>query len=203
MTKRWVQEHAKDPYSRWAKRDNLRSRASFKLQQINKNHHVMRSGDVVVDLGAAPGGWSQVAVEIVGEEGLVVAVDLDDMQPLDGCIFIRGDATEKGTLEQIMSTIHSKGKSVVTVVISDMSPNISGNSNVDQANSFYLASIALEFARENLKPGGNFVCKIFQGRDLEEFLSEARQIFRSVRRFSPPASRKSSSEIYVIGKAKK
>ena len=203
MTKRWVQEHARDPYRKMAKRDNYRSRAAYKLKQINQKNHVIRKGDVVVDLGAAPGGWSQAALEMVGEEGFVVGVDLQDVNPLDGYEFVRGDMTSSDTVQEVLSTIHRMGRSEVSVVISDMSPNISGNYDVDQANSAYLARMALSFAEEHLKPGGNFVCKLFQGSDMEEFLADMRSLFKSVHRYSPPASRKSSSEIYLIGKARK
>ncbi|MCK4718712.1 MAG: RlmE family RNA methyltransferase [Thermoplasmata archaeon] len=203
MSKRWAQEHARDPYCRMARRENYRSRAAYKLKQIDQKHHVMRKGDVVVDLGASPGGWSQIALELVGEEGVVIGVDLQPTPPLDGWIFIEGDITQDETRQEILSTLHDMGKKDVSVVISDMSPNISGNYDVDQANSAYLARIALEFAEDNIHPGGNFVCKIFQGSELEEFLRDTRSLFKSVRRYSPPASRKSSSEVYVICKARR
>ncbi|MDG6219907.1 MAG: RlmE family RNA methyltransferase [Candidatus Thermoplasmatota archaeon] len=203
MSKRWAQEHARDPYHRLAKKENYRSRAAYKLKQINEKYGIIRKGDVVVDLGASPGGWSQVALEIVGAEGVVVGVDLQPTAEMEGCTFIRGDMTTKETMALVMEKIRGYGKESVGVVISDMSPNISGNYDVDQANSIYLARMALEFAMETLHPGGNIICKTFQGSDTEEFLAEVRAAFRSVRRYSPPASRKSSSEIYVIGKARK
>ena len=203
MSKRWAQEHARDPYTRRAKRENYRSRASYKLKQINNKFHVIRQGDVVVDLGAAPGGWSQVALELVGEEGIVIGVDIDHTKPMEGWIFIRGDITHESTTENIQKELHKREKDRVSVVISDMSANITGIYDVDQANSAYLADMALQFAKENLGKGGNMVCKIFQGTDTQEFVSNVKKMFWGFKRFSPPASRKSSSEIYIIAKAKK
>ncbi len=218
MGKRWYREHRRDPYYRRAKAENYRSRAAYKLLQINERFHIIKEGDVVVDLGAAPGGWSQVALSIVGEKGLVVGVDLQRAKPMDGWVFIRGDFTRQETVEKILDEIKKwaerwaennvsgkkiGGRRLVDVVISDMSPNISGIYDVDQARSIDLATHALRFAVENLRPGGNFVCKVFQGRDTEGFVAEARKRFHSVKRYSPPASRKSSSEVYIICRGKK
>ena len=203
MGKRWYMEHRRDPYYRKAKAENYRSRAAYKLKQIQKRYNVIRRGDVVIDLGASPGGWSQVALELVGGDGLVIGVDLEEAPPLEGWIFIRGDVTREETRKRITEELKKRGKEHVTVVLSDMSPNISGNYSLDQARSAYLASIALEFSASVLRPGGCMVCKIFQGEDTPPFIEEAKRHFRSVRRYSPPASRKSSSEVYIVAKGKK
>jgi len=183
---RWYRERKKEHFYRAAKKEGYRSRAAYKLKQIQNRFHIIRKGDVVIDLGAAPGGWSQVAREIVGEKGLVVGIDLQPIKPIKDAIFIVGDMTKKETIEKIKEKI---GNKKVDVIISDMSPNISGNYSLDHANSIWLAENALDFAKKFLKNSGNFICKVFEGELLKEFLNKVKANFEVV-----------SSEIYVIAK---
>ncbi len=195
MSKRWVKERKRDGYYRQAKKVGYRSRSAFKLKQINDRYKVISSRDKVIDLGAAPGGWSQVAKEIVGGKGVVVGVDIQKIEPIEGVTFLKGDLTKSETLENISSIVTN-----VDVVISDMSPNITGNYSMDHARSIDLAEKALETAKNLLKEDGNFVVKVFQGDLFEDFLKEIKSLFRFTKVHSPKASRKSSSEVYVIGK---
>ena len=194
---RWYRERKKEHFYRAAKKEGYRSRAAYKLKQIQNRFHIIRRGDVVIDLGAAPGGWTQVAREIVGEKGLVVGIDLQPIKPIKDAIFIVGDMTRKETIEKIKEKI---GNKKVDVIISDMSPNISGNYSLDHANSIWLAENALDFVKKFLKNNGNFICKVFEGELLKEFLNKVKANFEVVKLHYPPASRKSSSEIYVIAK---
>lgn len=201
VSKSWTRERRQDPYYKSAKAGGYRARSAFKLQQINGKFKIIRRGNVVVDLGAAPGGWSQVAVELVGENGVVVGVDLAFIQPLFGATFVQGDMTSRATVDRVRTRIEERiGRSdeSVDVVISDMSPNISGNYTMDQARSFHLCQEALRFATQVLKPGGHFVTKIFEGEDFPALREELKALFGHVRTFSPPASRKESSEVYVV-----
>ncbi|MGC9307426.1 MAG: RlmE family RNA methyltransferase [Thermoplasmatota archaeon] len=192
MPTRWYRERKNEHYYKRAKREGYRARSAYKLLQIQKKYDIMSPGDVVIDLGAAPGGWSQVAAEIAGR---VIAVDLDHMQPIEGVTFIQGDMTEDETLEQIKRCVDE-----ADVVISDMSPELTGNYTMDQARSVWLSYNAFKVARELLRPNGSFVCKVFMGEDYEEFRDEVRDVFNLVKPFTPKASRKSSSEIYLIAK---
>ena len=192
MPTRWYRERKNEHYYKRAKREGYRARSAYKLLQIQKKYDIMSPGDVVIDLGAAPGGWSQVAAEIAGR---VIAVDLDHMQPIEGVTFIQGDMTEDETLEQIKRRVDE-----ADVVISDMSPELTGNYTMDQARSVWLSYNAFKVARELLRPNGSFVCKVFMGEDYEEFRDEVRDVFNLVKPFTPKASRKSSSEIYLIAK---
>jgi 23S rRNA (uridine2552-2'-O)-methyltransferase len=194
---RWYSEKKKEHFYKEAKRVGYRARSSFKLLQIQKKFNVIKKGDVVVDLGAAPGGWSQVAKEIVGEAGTVVGIDISPITPLYGVIFLQADMTKESSLEELENTLCGKK---VDVVISDMSPDISGNYSVDHARSIYLSNQALKTAEAILKSNGNFICKVFSGEDLENFVRFINKKFQVVKRFFPPASRKASSEIYVIAK---
>lgn len=196
MSKRWLNERKHEFYYLKAKKLNYRSRASFKLHQIDERFGVFKPGGAVADLGAAPGGWLQVAKEKVGEQGKVVGVDLQAIEPLPGIRTIRGDITEKETVEELKSLLGEKADTV----ISDMAPNISGSYSMDHARSVDLCAHALDFARQVLKPGGSLVMKIFEGDMMNEFLAEVRKSFSSVRLHSPKASRSSSSEIYIIAK---
>ncbi|MFO7991491.1 MAG: RlmE family RNA methyltransferase [Thermoplasmata archaeon] len=184
----------KDGYYYKAKKEGYRSRAVYKLKQLDDKFNIFSSEDVVVDLGAAPGSWSQYAVERVGEDN-VIAVDLQRMRDIDGVDVYQGDLTDDETLNRL-SIIAGD----VDVVISDMAPNISGNYSMDQARSVYLASRALEFCKVALKPGGKLVVKVFQGDDFEDYLEMVNRYFSFVRCSSPKASRDSSSEMYVIAK---
>jgi 23S rRNA (uridine2552-2'-O)-methyltransferase len=194
---RWYSEKKKEHFYKEAKRVGYRARSSFKLLQIQKKFNLIKKGDTIVDLGAAPGGWSQVAKEIVGEKGNVVGIDISPITPLYGVTFIQADMTRESSLIELENVLCGKK---VDVVISDMSPDISGNYSVDHARSIYLSNQAFKTAEAILKPNGNFVCKVFSGEDLENFVKLINKKFQVVKRFFPPASRKASSEIYVIAK---
>jgi 23S rRNA (uridine2552-2'-O)-methyltransferase len=196
VSKKWLKEHKRDHYYKQAKTQGYRSRAAFKLQQINDKFKLIKSGMKVLDLGAAPGGWSQVALELVGEKGTVVGVDLEMVRPMEGgYVFIQGDMTKEKTREMIKQHFQE-----CDVVISDMSPNITGNYSMDQARSIYLSTAALNVAKELLRHGGSFLVKVFEGEDFLEYLAQLKQNFNRVKRFSPPSSRSASSELYVICK---
>lgn len=184
----------RDYFYRKAKDEGYRSRAAFKLKQINQRFNVIKKRDTVVDLGAAPGGWLQVAKELSG--GKVVGVDMLPIEGIEGVGTIKGDIRLESTVERIKRTI----KKEADVVICDAAPNLSGNWSYDHARSIDLATSALECARKLLKPGGRFVVKVFQGDMFPDFLDKVRRHFVKVQAFSPEASRKQSAEIYVIGK---
>jgi 23S rRNA (uridine2552-2'-O)-methyltransferase len=196
MGKKWRADRKKDFFYKKAKADNYRSRASFKLLQINKKFRLIKKGDYVLDLGAAPGGWMQVAREVVGDRGRVVGVDLEEIMGFeeDNINLIQGDINDPEIIERI------KGLSqVFDVVISDASPDISGAWDVDHFNSIALAQSALNISRSLLKEGGNFLVKVFQGDLLDGFVSEVKKEFEFNRRAKPEASRKQSAEVYVVG----
>jgi 23S rRNA (uridine2552-2'-O)-methyltransferase len=194
MTRRWQAERKKEFYYRQAKKENYRSRAAYKLKQIDERFDVIRIGDRVVDLGASPGGWSQVAAERVGTAGKVVSSDIKRMRKLDNVDFVYGDIREKSTVEAILALLGG----AADVVISDMAPNISGNYSIDHARSIELCEYALEFAKQSLHQGGTLVVKVFEGDMYPEFLAKLKKNFRNVKGHNPNASRPSSSEIYVI-----
>lgn len=200
MTKRWLREHKKDPYYKKAKSSGYRSRASFKILQICERYSLIRKGDSVVDLGCAPGGWLQVIKELVGPKGTIVGVDIDKVKPIGGVIIIRGDMRREGIARQVMEAI-PKGKA--HVVVSDMSPNISGKYNIDHARSIELSRTALDLAEMVLRPGGNFLVKVFQGDMFPDLLKVVKKRFGFCKAHSPRASRKASSEIYIVGKGYK
>jgi 23S rRNA (uridine2552-2'-O)-methyltransferase len=197
---RWYKEKKKEHFYKEAKRTGYRARSAFKLQQIQNRFHLIPKDGFILDLGAAPGGWSQVAKELVGEHGTVIGVDLSSIKPLDGVVFIQGDITNTETLEQIKEHIHGRA---VDVILSDMSPDISGVYSVDQARSAWLSTQAFHVAEQMLKPGGHFICKIFEGEDMKAIIEKIKQRFMVVKIFSPEASRKSSSEVYIIAKTLK
>ena len=194
---RWLQRHVNDPYVRRAQQDGYRSRASFKLLELNEKDRFLRPGMRVVDLGAAPGGWSQVARSLVGEKGRVVATDILPMDPLNGVDFIQGDFREEPVLQQIFDTL---GGDRPDVILSDMSPNTSGVSSADQAASIYLLELALDLAGRVLKPGGSFVAKMFQGAGSDNYLKALRATFDKVSVRKPAASRAQSREVYLVAK---
>ena len=207
MGKRWNRERRQDAYWHQAKRTGYRSRASFKLRQISQRYGILRKGQSVVDLGCAPGGWSQVALEVVGEGGAVVGVDLSKVRAMPPARFIRGDLTDEETLELVRLEIQraragppERAKEGVDVVLSDMAPKISGVYSVDQARSVVLAGVALDAARALLRPGGYFVVKVFEGHDFSRYVEDVRQHFAFVKVHAPPASRKQSSEVYIVAK---
>lgn len=196
MSKRWLAERKNDYYYKKAKKMDYRSRAAFKLKQIDDRFHILRKGARIVDLGAAPGGWLQVAREVVGPSGKVVGLDMQSIEPIDDVIVIRGDIREEETVNELFSQIGGK----VDVVLSDMSPHISGSYSMDHARSVELCHHGLVFASKVLKKRGCMVMKIFQGDMMQDFLAEVRKHFGEVRLHGPKASRSSSSEIYIIAK---
>lgn len=199
-TTRWHRERRKEAYHRRAKQEGYRARSAYKLQQIHNRFHVLKKGMAVADLGCAPGGWSQVLAEAVGPEGFVLGVDLRRVRPLPGVRFIVGDLRTPETHQRIAEELDKAGREHFDAVVSDMAPDMSGAYGVDQARSAHLAGMAMEAATRHLRPGGNFVCKVFEGADLGELREEARERFRQVRQFHPPASRKQSSEVYLVAK---
>ena len=199
MSRKWLRERSKDFWYRLAKKEGWRTRASFKLLQLDEKHRLFYEGMRVVDLGAAPGGWSQVAAELVGSQGRVVGVDLDRIDPLEDTpwvTFLRGDMTDPDTVAR---TLEATG-GVADVVVSDMSPNISGAYATDHARSIHLCESALAFAEKVLVRDGTFVCKVFEGDMFPLFLHKVRAVFDEVKVANPPASRAASSEVYVVAK---
>ena len=192
---RWLEEHVNDPFVKQAQVDGYRSRASYKLLEINKKDRLIHPNMVVVDLGSAPGGWSQVAAKLVGHKGRVIASDILPMDAIAGVDFIQGDFTENDVFESIMATL---GDDPVDVVISDMAPNISGVTVADQASSMYLVELALDMASQVLKPKGSFLAKVFQGGATGELLDLLKHRFEKVRHYKPPASRSESAETFLI-----
>ena len=184
-----------DAFQRKARREGYRARSAYKLMDIQKKSKIFKEGSTVLDLGAAPGGWSQVALEFIGEEGKLIGVDLQHILPLKGAQFIQGDLRE-AEIRRELEALAPKADAV----ISDMSPNLSGNYSVDQARSVELSSLALEIASE--RKSKFFVCKVFEGSDFQEFRKSVIDEFGSVRTLSPEASRKQSSEVYLISKRK-
>jgi 23S rRNA (uridine2552-2'-O)-methyltransferase len=196
----WMREHIKDPYVQKAKAEGYRSRAAYKLLELDKKDRLLAPGQLLIDLGAAPGSWSQVAVARIGSKGRVVAVDLLPMEPLPGVQFVQGDFREQQVLEALLVLL---GGRKADLVISDLAPNISGIGVSDQARSIYLCELALEFARQCLKPGGSLLVKVFQGAGFAEFLADMRKAFVKVGSRKPEASRGRSSEMYLLGKGYK
>lgn len=194
-SRRWLQRHHADPHVLAARREGYRSRASFKLLELDRRYRLFRPGQSVVDLGAAPGGWSQVAAERIGSGGRIWACDLLPMEPLAGVEFVQGDFTAAEVLAELRRAIGAGG---VDVVISDMAPNISGVRGVDQPRALYLVELALDFAAELLRPGGTCVAKVFQGEGSDALLSAARRRFDRVRVCKPEASRAESREVYWV-----
>jgi 23S rRNA (uridine2552-2'-O)-methyltransferase len=199
-SKAWMREHINDPYVQRAKADGYRSRAAYKLLELDKKDRLLVPGQLVVDLGAAPGSWSQVVVAKLGTKGRVVAVDLLPMEPLAGVRFVQGDFREREVLDALLLAL---GGRKADLVISDLAPNISGIDVSDQARSIYLCELALEFARQCLKPGGSLLVKVFQGAGFTEFLAGMRKCFVRVGSRKPDASRGRSSEMYLLGKGYK
>ena len=199
-SKAWMQEHVTDVYVRRAKQEGYRSRSAYKLLEILAKDKLVRSGMTVIDLGAAPGGWSQVLAPLVGAKGQVIALDILEMEPLRGAFVIRGDFSVESTLTLLEEQL---GDRSIALVVSDMSPNISGVGLVDQARSIHLAELALEFARDRLKPGGDLLVKVFQGAGLDEFRKQLNAAFASVAVRKPKASRDRSSEFYLLARGRR
>ncbi|OIP11730.1 MAG: 23S rRNA methyltransferase [Betaproteobacteria bacterium CG2_30_59_46] len=196
-SKAWMMEHVTDPYVQLAKHEGYRSRASYKLLEIIERDHLLKSGMRVVDLGATPGGWSQVVAQKLAGQGKVIALDLLEMAPLAGVTFIQGDFREDAVLAELVKTLDDRP---VDLVISDMAPNLSGVGLVDQARVMHLAELALEFALQHLKPGGSFLVKVFQGDGFDEYIRAMRGHFRQVATRKPKASRSRTNEIYLLAK---
>jgi 23S rRNA (uridine2552-2'-O)-methyltransferase len=197
-SQRWRQRQERDIYVEQANRAGWRSRAVFKLEQIQAKEHLLRAGCVCVDLGAAPGSWSQLAARLVGPTGRVVAVDLLPIDPIPGVDFIEGDFTAPDTLHALRDLV---GNDRVDLVMSDMAPNISGNRAMDQPRSMALLDEALLFAREVLRPGGAFLAKAFQGEGIDAYTRELRSLFKTVKTIKPKASRSESREIYLLARS--
>ncbi|WP_027329972.1 23S rRNA (uridine(2552)-2'-O)-methyltransferase RlmE [Marinimicrobium agarilyticum] len=197
---RWLDEHFKDPYVKQSQKDGYRSRASYKLVELDKKDKLFKPGMTVVDLGSAPGGWSQVAAERVGDHGKVLASDILPMDAVAGVTFIQGDFTEEAVLEQLLAGL---GESKADLVISDMAPNMSGMNAVDQPAAMYLVELALDMARQVLKPGGHFVAKVFHGEGFDPLLQDTRNAFAKVAVRKPDASRARSREVYLVARGYK
>lgn len=198
-SKAWMKAHVNDCFVQKARNEGYRSRAAYKLQEIAERDNLFERGMTVVDLGAAPGSWSQVALKHVGNKGSVFALDILDMQPLTGATFIQGDFREDEVLEKLKKALDGKQ---VDLVISDMSPNLTGISVSDQAQGMYLAELALIFCQEHLNPGKNFLVKVFQGSSLEIFRRSMQASFEKVVTRKPKASRDRSKELYLLGLGK-
>ena len=193
----WRQRQEKDPYVRQARKEGWRSRAVFKLKEILDKERLLKRGMVCVDLGAAPGGWSQYISATLDGDVRIIALDLLPMDALPGVEFIQGDFTEDAALQQLAVALGDGG---ADLVLSDMAPNISGNKAVDQPRAMYLAELALDMARQHLKPGGSLICKLFQGEGTDALIADARTSFRKVKVVKPKASRAGSSEIYLVAR---
>ena len=196
-SKGWLKEHFDDPYVKRAQKDGYRSRASYKLLEIQEKDRLLRPGMTVLDLGAAPGGWSQVASRLIGEKGRIIASDILPMDSIADVNFIQGDFTEDEVFEAILAAI---GDQPVDLVISDMAPNMSGTPAVDQPRAMYLCELALDMAGRVLRPGGDFLIKVFHGEGFDEYFREMRGQFDKLVTRKPGASRDRSRESYLLGK---
>ncbi len=194
-SRRWLDRHFKDEFVLKSHKDGFRSRAAYKLQEIQERDRLIKPGQVVVDLGAAPGGWSQFAGGIVGSKGRLVALDILPMDPLEHVAFIQGDFREDSVLAQLRELLAGSG---VDLVISDMAPNVTGMAAVDLPRAMYLCELALDFAGQVLKPGGGFVVKVFQGEGFDQFMRNLRSSFNKVVTRKPKASRPKSREVYLV-----
>lgn len=194
---RWLKEHVNDPYVKQAQKDGYRSRAAYKLLELIEKDKLIRPGMLVMDLGSAPGGWSQVAGRLVGDKGRVLASDILPMDSLENVDFIQGDFTDDKVFQQILDKLDGRQPDLI---ISDIAPNISGVAAADQASSMYLVELVLDMVRQVLKPGGNFAVKVFQGEGSDEFLKDVRTSFEKVVVRKPDASRSRSSEVYFVAK---
>lgn len=199
-SKAWMKEHVNDFFVKQARKEGYRSRAAYKLLEINERDHILKPGLIVVDLGAAPGSWSQVVSQKVGNTGKIIALDILEMASLPNVMLIQSDFREEQAILELKTLL---GGQPAHLVISDMAPNMSGVAVSDQARSMHLAELALAFTMEQLNYGGNFLVKAFQGRDFDPFLREMRASFRSVVIRKPKASRDRSNELYLLGLGRK
>ena len=196
----WLQRQISDPYVMRAKREGMRSRAAYKLAEIDDKFHLLKPGACVVDLGAAPGGWSEIAARRVGASGRVVALDILDMKPIAGVEFLKLDFLGEDAPELLMAMLGGKTKGKVDVVLSDMAANATGHRQTDHLRIMALAEAAAHFARQLLGPGGSFLCKVLQGGTEAALLSELKRDFASVKHVKPPASRSDSAELYLLAR---
>lgn len=197
---RWLREHFDDAYVQRAQREGWRSRAVYKLEELDQKYRLLKPGMTLVDLGAAPGGWSQYAARVLGAKGQIFALDILPMDPLPDVTFIEGDFREAAILDQLKAAL---GDRSIDLVMSDMAPNISGMDAVDQPRTMYLVELAVDFARELLKPGGTFICKVFQGEGFDALVQSLRQDFGRVVVRKPKASRPRSREVYLVASDRK
>jgi 23S rRNA (uridine2552-2'-O)-methyltransferase len=194
-SQRWLKEHFDDKFVQKAQKLGLRSRAGFKIEEIQQKDDLIKPAMTVVDLGAAPGGWSQYVTKVVGEDGLVIACDILPMDSLAGVSFLQGDFCEENVLNELLNKIGGKN---VDIVMSDMAPNMSGNDAIDQAKSMYLVELALDMCHQVLKKNGSFVVKVFMGEGVEAFMKDIQSAFKSVKTRKPESSRARSREVYLV-----
>ena len=194
-SKRWLKRHVRDPFVHAAKREGYASRAAFKLLGIQQKDLIFKSGMVVLDLGAAPGGWSQVARECVGKKGRVIAIDLFPVLPIPEVTVIQGDLNDPAIMNELIQILHDQP---IDVILSDMAPNLSGQSSIDMPRSIHLVELALDCAEKTLRPGGTLLFKAFQGAGLDTFIQSVKTRFSQVKYRKPEASRSESNEIYVL-----
>jgi 23S rRNA (uridine2552-2'-O)-methyltransferase len=199
-SKAWMHEHVNDEFVKRAQKEGYRARAAYKLIEIDDKDKLIKPGMTIVDLGATPGSWSQVAIQRLKGQGRIIALDLLEMEPIKGVEFIQGDFREEAVLRQLEKSLQGKQ---VDLVIADMAPNMSGITIVDQAGAAYLTELALEFSRDWLKPSGNFLVKVFIGAGFDEILASMRGLFDKVVTRKPKASRGRSNEVYLLGLGKK
>ena len=192
---KWLDRHVNDPFVQQAQRDGYRSRAAYKLIALDEKNKLLKKGMIVVDLGASPGGWSQVATALVGQKGKVIAMDLLPMDPIIGVDFIQGDFREDESYQELLRLTNHQP---VDLVMSDLAPNLSGNKSIDQPRIIHLLDLALEFAKQSLKPGGTLLMKAFHGEGLEDYVKHLKKEFKIVKWQKPNASRSESSEIYIL-----
>lgn len=197
---RWLKEHFDDEYVKRAQREGWRSRAVYKLEELDRKYRLLKPGMTVVDLGAAPGGWSQYAAGLLGSKGQIFALDILPIEPLPGVVFIEGDFRDEGVLSRLKAQL---GDRPIDLVMSDMAPNISGMGAVDQPRAMYLVELAVDFAREMLRPGGTFVCKVFQGEGFDALIQSLRTDYAKVAVRKPKASRPRSREVYLVASERK
>jgi 23S rRNA (uridine2552-2'-O)-methyltransferase len=195
-SQQWLKEHFTDPYVKLAQAKGYRARSAFKLLEIQQKDHLIKPGMNIVDLGAAPGGWCQIAAECLKNKGLIFALDILPMDPMAGVDFIQGDFREDAVLNQLLEKV---GGNAIDLVLSDMAPNTSGVKAVDIPRALYLAEIALDFAKQVLKPNGNFLVKVFQGEGFDDYLKTLRAVFKTVKIRKPQSSRDRSREVYLLG----
>lgn len=192
---RWLNEHFEDEYVKKAKKLGLRSRAVFKIEEINNKDKLIKTGMKIVDLGAAPGGWSEYATKVVGDSGQVIACDILAMDPIAGVEFLQGDFREESVLDALLNRIDGKN---IDVVMSDMAANFTGNDSADSARSMYLVELALDMCHQVLKKNGAFVVKVFQGEGFDQFMKDVKSAFKVVKTRKPESSRARSREVYLV-----